>query len=79
MILILSEYEDTNTDEVRQLSQNRHFTELWHITKDRIEVCKDCEFRYICTDCRCFIIDESNIYSKPKNCKYNPYSTEWEE
>ncbi|MDO4726058.1 MAG: grasp-with-spasm system SPASM domain peptide maturase [Porphyromonadaceae bacterium] len=55
------------------------FTKLWHITKDQIEVCKDCEFRYICTDCRCFITDKNNILSKPKNCKYNPYSTEWEE
>ena len=70
---------DLTADEICQLSGNTRFTKLWYITKDRIEVCKDCEFRYICTDCRCFITDEKNIYSKPKNCKYNPYQAEWEE
>jgi hypothetical protein len=70
---------DLTADEICQLSGNTRFTKLWYITKDRIEVCKDCEFRYICTNCRCFITDEKNIYSKPKNCKYNPYQAEWKE
>lgn len=47
------------------------------ITKDKIEVCKDCEFRYICTDCRVFTKDSSNIYSKPAKCSYNPYNMLW--
>ncbi|TVQ51539.1 MAG: grasp-with-spasm system SPASM domain peptide maturase, partial [Saprospirales bacterium] len=28
------------------------FKKYWDINKDKIHVCKDCEFRYICTDCR---------------------------
>jgi len=40
--------------------------------KDKIDVCKDCEYRYACLDCRCFRMNE-DIYSKPKKCKYNPY------
>jgi len=31
------------------------FKKYWDITKDQIEVCKDCEFRYICTDCRAYV------------------------
>ncbi len=54
------------------------FKDLWFINKDKIKVCKDCEFRYICTDCRAFITDENNIYSKPAKCKYNPYTAEFE-
>ena len=27
------------------------FKKCWNITKEQIAVCKDCEFRYICTDC----------------------------
>ncbi|MEL6865521.1 MAG: grasp-with-spasm system SPASM domain peptide maturase [Bacteroidota bacterium] len=30
------------------------FKALWSITKDQISTCKNCEFRYICTDCRAF-------------------------
>ncbi len=52
------------------------FKRLWFIKKDEIEVCKDCEFRYNCTDCRAFTI-ENNIYSKPLKCNYNPYTNEW--
>lgn len=50
----------------------------WNIKKDQIEVCKDCEFRYICTDCRAFR-ESDNIYSKPLKCNYNPYNGKWEE
>lgn len=54
------------------------FKKLWSISKDDIEGCKDCEFRYICTDCRAYTVDENNQYSKPAKCRYNPYTAEWE-
>jgi SPASM domain peptide maturase of grasp-with-spasm system len=55
----------------------RDFTALWSINKDQIEVCKDCEFRYICTDCRAYIRDGADLYSKPSKCSYDPYTAEW--
>lgn len=55
------------------------FKKYWNITKDQIEVCKDCEFRHICTDCRAYIEDPDNQYSKPLKCGYNPYTNVWEE
>lgn len=57
---------------------HQNFKDLWTINKDQIEVCKDCEFRYICSDCRAFVNDAQNIYSKPLKCKYDPYSATWE-
>jgi SPASM domain peptide maturase of grasp-with-spasm system len=53
--------------------QNEDFRKIWTISKDQIEVCSDCELRYVCQDCRAYIADEKNIYSKPVKCKYNPY------
>jgi SPASM domain peptide maturase of grasp-with-spasm system len=55
------------------------FKKYWNITKDQIEVCKDCEFRHICTDCRAYIEEPENQYSKPLKCGYNPYTNKWEE
>ncbi|MDX8554297.1 grasp-with-spasm system SPASM domain peptide maturase [Tenacibaculum sp. 1B UA] len=52
------------------------FKKYWGITKDKINVCKDCEFRYICTDCRAFV---ESKYDKPLKCGYNPYTNIWEE
>jgi len=56
----------------------RDFSALWSINKDQIAVCKDCEFRYICTDCRAYLSDESDLYSKPSKCNYDPYTAEWQ-
>ncbi|MBV8326250.1 grasp-with-spasm system SPASM domain peptide maturase [Chryseobacterium sp.] len=60
------------------------FRQYWNMNKDRIEGCKDCEFRYICTDCRAYTershyTSENLDISKPLKCGYNPYTSEWEE
>lgn len=56
---------------------NEKFQSLWKIRKDDIDVCKVCEYRYICTDCRIFRADSNSLHSKPSKCKYDPYSTTW--
>jgi len=63
---------------------HKDFKKYWNLTKDKIEVCKDCEFRYICTDCRAYTErtheNEKGLdTSKPLKCGYNPYTGEWEE
>ena len=59
--------------------ENKDFRKVWNIDKDQIHVCKDCEFRHICTDCRAYLEDPDDPYSKPLKCGYNPYTAEWEE
>ena len=56
-----------------------NFKKYWNITKDQINICKDCEFRHICTDCRAFVETPEDQYSKPLKCGYNPYNNIWEE
>ena len=55
--------------------ENLEFKKKWNIKKDQIEICKVCEFRYICTDCRAYTTD--GLYSKPLKCNYDPYKGEW--
>jgi SPASM domain peptide maturase of grasp-with-spasm system len=55
------------------------FKKYWDINKDKILVCKECEFRYICTDCRAYVENPEDILSKPLKCGYNPYTGEWSE
>ncbi len=55
------------------------FKDNWSITKDQINICKDCEFRYVCTDCRAYLENYKDDYSKPLKCGYDPYSNKWEE
>ncbi|MDL2144867.1 MULTISPECIES: grasp-with-spasm system SPASM domain peptide maturase [Flavobacterium] len=58
---------------------HENFKKYWNITKDQIAVCKDCEFRHICTDCRAYIEEPNDMYSKPLKCGYDPYSNKWSE
>jgi SPASM domain peptide maturase of grasp-with-spasm system len=67
---------DTSLQEVLD---NKAFQKYAKIRKDEIAVCKDCEFRHVCTDCRAYVEDPQDIYSKPLKCGYNPYSNTWEE
>jgi SPASM domain peptide maturase of grasp-with-spasm system len=55
-----------------------NFKKLWHVTKDSIKICKDCEFRHVCTDCRAYIQEPKDILSKPLKCGYSPYTNTWE-
>jgi SPASM domain peptide maturase of grasp-with-spasm system len=57
-----------------ETAKNNNFQKNWFISKDKIDVCKECEFRYICVDCRVFIQDNNNPYSKPLKCNYDPFS-----
>jgi SPASM domain peptide maturase of grasp-with-spasm system len=62
-----------------QVLDDTSFKRLWEIKKDNIAICKDCEFRNICTDCRAFIEKPDDIYSKPLKCGYDPYTNKWDE
>jgi SPASM domain peptide maturase of grasp-with-spasm system len=55
----------------------REFRDLWQVNKDQIDVCRDCEFRYICTDCRAYIAEPQDRFSKPSKCTYDPYAAKW--
>lgn len=59
------------------------FKKYWSVSKDEVQVCKDCEFRHICTDCRAYTerthFKEDIDLSKPLKCGYNPYSNKWED
>ncbi len=70
-------YGNIRDTTLREAIEKQGFKDVWYIHKDQIEVCKDCEFRHICTDCRAYIQDPNNIYSKPAKCSYNPYTATW--
>lgn len=61
---------------LKDVVNSKPFRKNWNINKDKIDICKDCEFRFICTDCRAIREDKSNFYSKPAKCTYNPYTNE---
>lgn len=53
-------------------------SEIYEFNKDKIVECKDCEFRYMCYDCRPNRITEE-INKKPWYCTYKPLEGVWED
>ncbi|SDP99136.1 SPASM domain peptide maturase, grasp-with-spasm system [Mucilaginibacter sp. OK268] len=70
-------YGFINTTKLIDCIDRDDFKRYWTINKQSISICKDCEFRFVCTDCRAFIENPSDIYSKPLKCNYDPYSSTW--
>jgi SPASM domain peptide maturase of grasp-with-spasm system len=72
-------YGNIKNTTLKQAIEKQGFKDLWKIKKDDIDICKECEFRYVCTDCRAYIEDPENLYSKPLKCGYDPYTSKWED
>lgn len=69
-------YGNISQIEIKEAIKKAGFKDFWNITKDEIETCKICEFRYVCTDCRAFV---KNTLDKPVKCGYDPYTNKWDE
>lgn len=81
--LMPESYGNINDISLEEALSKPGFRKYWNITKDQINVCKDCEFRYICTDCRAYTErnhkdSEGLDISKPLKCGYDPYTGKWE-
>lgn len=56
--------------------------QCWQATKDDVLVCCDCEYRYVCFDCRPLAEGHAQgradyLNAPYPRCSYNPYSGEW--
>ena len=71
-------FGDAATTPLREALERPGFRALWDVTKDEVETCRDCEFRYVCTDCRALLRDPGDRLSKPARCTYDPYTATWE-
>jgi SPASM domain peptide maturase of grasp-with-spasm system len=70
-------YGNIRDNQLSDIIKKEEFKKFWHITKDQISICNVCEFRYNCTDCRAFLQDSDDLYSKPLKCGYDPYTCTW--
>ncbi|WP_316795475.1 grasp-with-spasm system SPASM domain peptide maturase [Pedobacter agri] len=72
-------FGNIKNDSLITIARSAIFQKKWEINKDSIKVCQDCEYRYVCSDCRAYLDDPSDELSKPLKCGYDPYTGEWED
>lgn len=69
---------------LRHILEGKALDRVWKATKDNVLVCKDCEYRYVCFDCRPLSEAVANgnatyLDAPYPRCTYNPYTGEWKE
>lgn len=72
-------FGNVKTHALRDVVEKEDFQRLWKIKKDEIKVCKDCEFRYMCTDQRVPELSANGEYVHKTDCNYNPYTMTWKD
>jgi SPASM domain peptide maturase of grasp-with-spasm system len=68
-------YGNIKTTTLWTVLHKQGFKKVWAIGKDKVNICRHCEFRYMCTDCRAYVKDTE--YSKPEKCNYDPFTGVW--
>jgi SPASM domain peptide maturase of grasp-with-spasm system len=59
------------------LLESIHEKLLWNVTKDEIEICRDCKFKDICVDFDEILGDQFSGFKKSAPCNYSPYEDRW--
>ncbi len=70
-------YGNINNTLLNSVINLANFKKYDTINKNTILICKDCEFREICTDCRAYLEDPTDLLSKPLKCGYDLINGVW--
>jgi len=65
---------------LKEIFTKEKYKYVSNLSKDFIEICSKCEYRYCCFDCRVMARNFSlnkNLLAKPMNCSYNPIMGIW--
>jgi SPASM domain peptide maturase of grasp-with-spasm system len=74
-----SVFGNIDIDDLNDVVKNQKIKLFWEISKDKIKVCKDCEFRYICPDGSIPFKEKETdlLYTTQTQCNYDPYENLW--
>jgi radical SAM protein with 4Fe4S-binding SPASM domain len=67
-----------STHSLSEIVSGKEMQKYWGLTIDMIEPCRQCEFRYVCDDCRPWAYGFSgDLYAKSPRCTYDPLTGRW--
>jgi SPASM domain peptide maturase of grasp-with-spasm system len=73
-------FGNINNVSLNDTLKNEQFKEFWYISKEKVEICCNCEYRYMCVDARLPLYkNESNFWVLENDCKYSPSSAKWKQ
>lgn len=73
-------FGNINNMSIEELLRSDKLNKYWNYNFSNIKVCKDCEYRYACKDCRPLAMSiNDELTDKNPRCMYNPYKGVWED
>lgn len=69
--------EITFSNQILDFINSSEFSNLGLVNKDKIDICKECEFRYMCVDDRIPIKYDENKWKMIESCSYDPLKNVW--
>lgn len=74
---ILGNINNINTNEdLIKLTRNKYYKQLSEVSRNKIEICKDCELRNMCVS-NDIPKHSGNYWAMTNMCCYNPYICKW--
>jgi len=70
-------YGNLLSEQIKDIIDTDVFKEKWSLNNDKIEKCKDCQFRYSCLS-NSDIKEVDSQYYKVDDCNFNPYENSWD-
>lgn len=56
------------TSSLKTILDNYIIPNFWSLSRDKIEDCKECQYRYVCRDCRPLCGNKENLLKREKDC-----------
>ncbi len=70
-------FNHEDLSEIISIVKTDEFKVDWDVTKDNIDVCRNCEHRHMCVDPVLPVKRNDSSYYRPRECAYNPYICKW--
>ena len=71
-------YGNVRSRSITNIISSKVVDKYWYLDFSKIDICKDCEFRFACKDCRPTAFGQNGFLTdKNPRCKYNPYNGTW--
>ena len=70
-------YGNVNDEKIKDIIDLSNFQYKWNISNNKIQKCKDCQYRYMCLS-NSDIIEKNGKFYKVDICNFNPYTNKWE-
>jgi SPASM domain peptide maturase of grasp-with-spasm system len=64
-------------ENIKLFLNNKTVNRYWHTRKDTIDICCQCEYKYMCVDSRFPIRTNNRKWKFTEECNYNPTTSKW--